>query len=145
MSAADKIKNAAQDLIGKATEAAGKVTDNERLQAQREGEGEQKVMLGCRDRHQREQAGVPRLPAKPFKVGTVCIGLKHQQLIQCAGNNPRMADQHGMKNCSVRSSSESPPAADHYRECAIPTRNCPITVVAVKRRPHRSPQRRRTP
>ena len=33
MSAADKIKNAAQDLTGKAKEAAGKVTDNEELQA----------------------------------------------------------------------------------------------------------------
>ena len=34
MSAADKIKNAAQDLTGKAKEAAGKVTDNEELHAQ---------------------------------------------------------------------------------------------------------------
>ncbi len=34
MSAADKIKNAAQDLTGKAKEAAGKVTDNEELQDQ---------------------------------------------------------------------------------------------------------------
>jgi uncharacterized protein YjbJ (UPF0337 family) len=33
MSAADKIKNAAQDLIGKAKEAAGKVTGKEELQA----------------------------------------------------------------------------------------------------------------
>lgn len=33
MSAADKIKNAAEDLGGKAKEAAGKVTDNERLEA----------------------------------------------------------------------------------------------------------------
>jgi uncharacterized protein YjbJ (UPF0337 family) len=39
MSAADKIKNAAQDLTGKAKEAAGKVTDNEDLQA--EGEADQ--------------------------------------------------------------------------------------------------------
>lgn len=31
MSATDKIKNAAQDAKGKAKEAAGKVTDNERL------------------------------------------------------------------------------------------------------------------
>ena len=143
MSTADKITNSAQDLIGKAKEAAGKVTDNEGLQAQ--GEAEQKVMVGCRDRHQREQAAVPRLPAKPFKVGIVRIGLKHQQVIQCAGNNPRMADRHGMSNCAARSSSGSPPAADHYRECAIPTRNCPITVVAVNRRPHRRPQWRRTP
>ena len=34
MSAADKIKNATQDLTGKAKEGAGKVTDNEELQAQ---------------------------------------------------------------------------------------------------------------
>src|SRR6185503_17086801 len=34
MSAADKIKNAAQDLAGKAKEAAGKVTGNEKLQAE---------------------------------------------------------------------------------------------------------------
>ena len=40
MSAADKIKNAAQDLTGKAKEAAGKVTDNEELQA--EGQAYQK-------------------------------------------------------------------------------------------------------
>ena len=39
MSAADKIKNAAQDLIGKAKEAAGKVTDNEELHA--EGKADQ--------------------------------------------------------------------------------------------------------
>jgi uncharacterized protein YjbJ (UPF0337 family) len=39
MSATDKIKNAAQDLTGKAKEAAGKVTDNEELQA--EGEADQ--------------------------------------------------------------------------------------------------------
>jgi uncharacterized protein YjbJ (UPF0337 family) len=39
MSATDKIKNAAQDLTGKAKEAAGKVTDNEDLQA--EGEADQ--------------------------------------------------------------------------------------------------------
>jgi len=34
MSAADKIKNAAQDVTGKSKEAAGKVTDNEELHAQ---------------------------------------------------------------------------------------------------------------
>jgi uncharacterized protein YjbJ (UPF0337 family) len=39
MSAADKVKNAAQDLTGKAKEAAGKVTDNEELQA--EGKADQ--------------------------------------------------------------------------------------------------------
>ena len=39
MSAADKIKNAAQDLTGKAKEAAGKVTGNEKLQA--EGKADQ--------------------------------------------------------------------------------------------------------
>jgi len=39
MSAADKTKNTAQDLTGKAKEAAGKVTDNEELQA--EGEADQ--------------------------------------------------------------------------------------------------------
>ena len=39
MSAADKIKNAAQDTTGKAKEAAGKATDNEELQA--EGETDQ--------------------------------------------------------------------------------------------------------
>jgi len=39
MSAADKIKNAAQDLTGKAKEAAGKVTGNEEVQA--EGEADQ--------------------------------------------------------------------------------------------------------
>lgn len=35
----DKIKNAAQDVSGKAKEAAGKATDNERLEA--EGKGDQ--------------------------------------------------------------------------------------------------------
>ena len=40
MSAADKIKNAAQGLTGKAKEAAGKVTDDEGLQA--EGKADQK-------------------------------------------------------------------------------------------------------
>lgn len=30
----DKIKNAAQDLTGKAKEAVGKVTDNEKLEAE---------------------------------------------------------------------------------------------------------------
>jgi len=35
----DKIKNAAQDLTGKAKEAIGKVTDNERLEA--EGQADQ--------------------------------------------------------------------------------------------------------
>ena len=39
MSAADKTKNTAQDLTGKAKEAAGKATGNEELQA--EGETEQ--------------------------------------------------------------------------------------------------------
>ena len=39
MSAADKAKNAAQDLIGKAKEAAGKVTGKEGLQA--EGKADQ--------------------------------------------------------------------------------------------------------
>ena len=39
MSAMDKIKNATQDLIGKAKEAAGKVTDNEDLQV--EGQADQ--------------------------------------------------------------------------------------------------------
>ncbi|MEO3938951.1 CsbD family protein [Dermatophilaceae bacterium Soc4.6] len=34
MSAADKIKNAAEDLTGKAKEAAGKVTDNEHLETE---------------------------------------------------------------------------------------------------------------
>ena len=38
-SPADKIKNAAQDLTGKTKESAGKVTDNEVLQA--EGEADQ--------------------------------------------------------------------------------------------------------
>lgn len=35
----DKIKNAAEDLKGKAKEAAGKLTDNEKLEA--EGHGDQ--------------------------------------------------------------------------------------------------------
>ncbi|MDQ1205541.1 MULTISPECIES: CsbD family protein [Microbacterium] len=35
----DKIKNAAEDLVGKAKEAAGKVTGNEKLEA--EGKAEQ--------------------------------------------------------------------------------------------------------
>lgn len=35
----DKIKNAAEDIKGKAKEAAGKVTDDERLEA--EGRGDQ--------------------------------------------------------------------------------------------------------
>jgi uncharacterized protein YjbJ (UPF0337 family) len=35
----DKIKNAAQDLIGKGKEAAGKASDNERLEA--EGQSDQ--------------------------------------------------------------------------------------------------------
>ncbi|MFG6404080.1 MULTISPECIES: CsbD family protein [unclassified Microbacterium] len=35
----DKIKNAAQDISGKAKEATGKATDNERLEA--EGQGDQ--------------------------------------------------------------------------------------------------------
>jgi len=35
----DKIKNAAQDIAGKAKEATGKATDNERLEA--EGKGDQ--------------------------------------------------------------------------------------------------------
>ena len=39
MSAADKIKNAAQDLIGKAKEGVGKVTGNEGLKA--EGKADQ--------------------------------------------------------------------------------------------------------
>ena len=39
MSAADKTKNAAQDVTGKAKEAAGKVTDNEELHA--EGKADQ--------------------------------------------------------------------------------------------------------
>ncbi len=34
MSAVDKIKNAAEDLKGKAMEAAGKATDNEKLEAE---------------------------------------------------------------------------------------------------------------
>jgi uncharacterized protein YjbJ (UPF0337 family) len=39
MSAGDKIQNAAEDLGGKAKEAAGKVTGNERLEA--EGKADQ--------------------------------------------------------------------------------------------------------
>jgi uncharacterized protein YjbJ (UPF0337 family) len=39
MSATDKIKNAAQDVKGKAKEATGKATDDERLEA--EGRGDQ--------------------------------------------------------------------------------------------------------
>ncbi len=39
MSAADKIKNAAEDLKGKAKETTGKVTDNERMEA--EGKADQ--------------------------------------------------------------------------------------------------------
>lgn len=39
MSAADEIKNAAEDLAGKAKEATGKATDNESLEA--EGHGDQ--------------------------------------------------------------------------------------------------------
>jgi uncharacterized protein YjbJ (UPF0337 family) len=39
MSAADKIKNAAQDLTGKAKEAVGNVTDNDELVA--EGKADQ--------------------------------------------------------------------------------------------------------
>lgn len=39
MSAADKIKNAAEDVAGKAKEATGKATDNERLEA--EGKADQ--------------------------------------------------------------------------------------------------------
>ena len=34
MSAKDKIENAAQDLAGKAKEAVGKVTDDQKLQAE---------------------------------------------------------------------------------------------------------------
>jgi len=34
MSAVDKIKNAAEDLKGKAKEAAGRATDNEKLEAE---------------------------------------------------------------------------------------------------------------
>ncbi len=34
MSAADKIKNVAEDLKGKAKETTGKVTDNERMEAE---------------------------------------------------------------------------------------------------------------
>ncbi len=39
MSAADKIKNAAEDLAGKAKEAVGKATDNDKLVA--EGKADQ--------------------------------------------------------------------------------------------------------
>lgn len=39
MSAEDKIRNAAQDIAGKAKEAVGKVTNNEQLEA--EGKGDQ--------------------------------------------------------------------------------------------------------
>ncbi|GAA1346537.1 CsbD family protein [Falsarthrobacter nasiphocae] len=39
MGLGDKISNAAEDLKGKAKETAGKVTDNEQLQA--EGQGDQ--------------------------------------------------------------------------------------------------------
>lgn len=39
MSAEDKIKNAAEDLTGKAKEATGKVTGNEKLEA--EGQADQ--------------------------------------------------------------------------------------------------------
>lgn len=39
MGAIDKAKNLGEDLKGKAKEAAGKVTDNERLEA--EGKGDQ--------------------------------------------------------------------------------------------------------
>ena len=39
MSATDKIKNAAQEVKGKVKEAAGKATDNERLEA--EGKADQ--------------------------------------------------------------------------------------------------------
>ncbi|WP_316308616.1 CsbD family protein [Clavibacter michiganensis] len=39
MSAGDKISNAAENLVGKAKEAAGKATDNERLEA--EGQADQ--------------------------------------------------------------------------------------------------------
>jgi uncharacterized protein YjbJ (UPF0337 family) len=34
MGASDKLKNAKQDMTGKAKEAAGKVTDNERMMAE---------------------------------------------------------------------------------------------------------------
>ncbi|MCU1528637.1 MAG: CsbD family protein, partial [Frondihabitans sp.] len=34
MSAADKIKNAAEDLTGKAKETVGKATDNDKLEAE---------------------------------------------------------------------------------------------------------------
>jgi len=34
MSTGDKIKNAAQDAVGKGKEAAGKASDNERLEAE---------------------------------------------------------------------------------------------------------------
>jgi len=39
MSGSDKIDNAAQDAVGKAKEAVGKVTDDEKLEA--EGKGDQ--------------------------------------------------------------------------------------------------------
>ena len=39
MGADDKIRNAAENLLGKAKEAAGKLTDNERLEA--EGQADQ--------------------------------------------------------------------------------------------------------
>ena len=39
MGADDKIRNAAENLLGKAKEAAGKLTDNEKLEA--EGKGDQ--------------------------------------------------------------------------------------------------------
>lgn len=39
MSGIDKLKNAADDLTGKAKEKGGQVTDNEKLQA--EGQGDQ--------------------------------------------------------------------------------------------------------
>ncbi|MEO6826210.1 MAG: CsbD family protein [Microbacteriaceae bacterium] len=39
MSGSDKMKNAAEDMAGKSKEAAGKMTDNEKLEA--EGKAEQ--------------------------------------------------------------------------------------------------------
>ncbi|HSP76572.1 MAG TPA: CsbD family protein [Cryobacterium sp.] len=39
MGASDKIKNATEETVGKAKEAAGKLTDNERLEA--EGKADQ--------------------------------------------------------------------------------------------------------
>lgn len=39
MSAEDKAKNTTEDLVGKGKEAAGKATDNEKLEA--EGKGDQ--------------------------------------------------------------------------------------------------------